>query len=95
MDRGKEKAVNRWAWLPELMPGVARQLAELKAKHGPEHVNECWRRGVVDRQPDWFFAREGAIAIGTPPTDPELLALCGWQVTPDQALVIVNTKGAA
>jgi hypothetical protein len=47
---------------------------------------------VIDREPDWFFAREGAIAIGTPPTDPAVLAVCGWQVTPTQALVMVRKE---
>ena len=84
---------NRWAWLPELMPGVARRLAELKRERGDAFVNECWRRGVIEREPGWFFAREGAIAIGTPPTDPEVLSLCGWHIVPTQALVVVHAGG--
>jgi hypothetical protein len=88
-----DKKVNRWAWLPGLMPGVARRMAELRRKHGDAFVDECWRRGVVKGEPDWFFAREGPIAIGTPPTDPSLLDVCGWQVTPPQALVITALPG--
>ena len=56
----------RYAWVREAMPGVARLITEKRAQWGDAHVNECWRRGVVERQPGWFFAREGAVAIGTP-----------------------------
>lgn len=80
---------SRWAWLPDMMPGVAKRLAELRAKHGAEHVNACWQRGVVEQRPDFFFAREGALAVGTPPTDPVLLQMCGWQLSATQALVIM------
>lgn len=90
-----DKRTNRWGWLPDMMPGVAKRLAELRVQHGAAHVQVCWQRGVVERQPGWFFAREGAIAIGTPPTDPELLALCGWQVSPTQALVVLATPQGA
>lgn len=89
MDKGKK--ASRWAWLPEMMPGVTSRLAELRAQHGAEHVNTCWQRGVVEQRPGFFFAREGPIAIGTPPTDPELLKMCGWQVSPTQALVVLAT----
>lgn len=84
-----DKKLNRWGWLPDMMPGVARRLAELRAQYGAAHVQACWQRGVVEGVPDFFFVREGAIAIGTPPTDPELLKMCGWQVSTTQALVIV------
>jgi hypothetical protein len=87
-----DKKANRWAWLPQMMPGVARRLAELRVERGADFVAQCWQRGVIDREPDWFFAREGAIAIGTPPTDPAVLAVCGWQVTPTQALVMVRKE---
>lgn len=85
-----DKRPNRWGWLPDMMPGVAKRLSELRAQHGAEHVQTCWQRGVVERQPDWFFVREGAIAVGTPPTDPEQLAMCGWAVHSDQALVVIR-----
>jgi hypothetical protein len=85
---------NRWGWLPDHMPGVARQLAELRRQHGAEHVKLCWQRGVVERRPDWFFAREGPIAVGTPPTDPALLAMCGWEISPTQAVVILGKREA-
>ena len=53
-------------WLPAQMPGVAVLMKSLRAKHGNEHVNACWKRGVIDGEPGWFFAREGALAVGTP-----------------------------
>jgi hypothetical protein len=90
-----DRKTNRWGWLPDMMPGVARRLAELRKQHGPEHVELCWQRGVVEGLPGWFFVREGAIAIGTPPTDPEQLAMCGWQVAPTQALVVIKLPEVA
>lgn len=90
-----DKKLNRWGWLPDMMPGVARRLAQLREQHGAEHVQLCWQRGVVERLPDWFFVREGAIAIGTPPTDPEMLAMCGWEISPTQVLVVVKKPEVA
>jgi hypothetical protein len=64
----------RWAWLPQFMPQVSQRLAELRRRHGPAHVAMCWKNGVVDQQPGWFFAREGVLSIGAPPTDsPDIL----------------------
>ena len=37
------------------------RMKELRAEHGPAHVAECWRRGVVQCEPGWFFAREGVL----------------------------------
>ncbi len=65
MDKAKAVA-NRWAWLPTMMPGVQRLLAEHRLKLGHAHVQECWRRGVLLGEPGWFYAREGALAVGTP-----------------------------
>ena len=62
MDKGK----NRWEWLPVMMPGVQKLLAEKRASMGAAHVALCWQRGVVHREPGWFYVREGAIAVGTP-----------------------------
>jgi hypothetical protein len=64
MDKGTAK--NRWSWLPAMMPGVQRLLADKKGRDGAAHVAECWKRGVIQREPGWFYAREGAIAVGTP-----------------------------
>ena len=90
-----DSAKNRWAWLPAAMPGVARQMAEKRVKLGAAHVAECWRRGVIERQPGWFFAREGALAVGTPWDDPVLANFAALNVTSTQALLILREPDSA
>lgn len=80
----------RWDWLPTAMPGVARLMAEKRRQLGDAHVAECWRRGMAG-EPGWFFAREGAIAIGTPWDDPVLANFAAMQVTAGQALLEIKT----
>lgn len=92
MDKRQDQDAKGWGWLPAHMPGVQRLLAERKRKDGPEHVRLCWQRGVLQREPGWFFAREGALAVGT--IWPAAADIAGWQVTPDQALVILRPVGA-
>lgn len=82
MDKGKE---NRWGWLPGLMPGVAKLLADKRRELGAAHVNACWVHGVVNAEPGWFFAREGPLAVGVP--WPAIADVAGWQVVPGQAMV--------
>lgn len=84
---------NRWAWLPHAMPGVARLMAERRAELGAAHVAECWRRGVVEMQPGWFFAREGPLAVGTPWDDPALANFAAAQITSTQALLVMREPG--
>lgn len=67
MDKKEEKS--RWAWLPQFMPGVVRLMAEKRRELGAEHVAKCWEHGVVKQEPGWFYAREGALAVGVPPLD--------------------------
>lgn len=55
-----------FGWLPAQMPGVAELLKARRVRDGAAHVNECWRRGVVGCEPGWFYAREGALAVGMP-----------------------------
>ena len=55
------------------MPRVAKLLAEKRAKLGAEHVALCWQKGVVECLPGWFYAREGALAVGVPFDDIEAL----------------------
>lgn len=76
--------------LPVAMPGVARLVAEKRAKLGQAHVAECWQRGVIERQPGWFFAREGPLAVGTPWDDPVLANFAALQVSSTQALVVMR-----
>lgn len=97
MDRsgvtGEKRQANRWAWLPEAMPGVTRLMADKRRELGAEHVATCWRRGVIEREPGWFFAREGALAVGTPWDDPVLVNFAALEVTSTQALLILRTRG--
>jgi hypothetical protein len=55
-----------WSWLPQHMPEVAALLAAEREKHGVAWVNQCWKRGVLQRDPGAFFAAEGALMVGTP-----------------------------
>jgi len=89
MDRAKRD----WSWLPQHMPGVAKLIAAKKAELGAEWVNTCWRRGVVEQQPGWFFASEGGLSVGTPwPDDPVLSTWLAARVTPTQVLLVIQPK---
>lgn len=81
---------NRFAWLPEKMPGVAKLLKEKRRELGPEWVAHCWKKGVVEMQPGWFFASEGALSVGTMWPDAELFAYVTQQHTPSQCLLILR-----
>ena len=86
--------VNRFAWLPSAMPGVARLMAEKRVKFGPAHVAECWKQGVINGQAGWLFAREGTLAVGTPwDGDPVMANFAGAWVTSGQALLIIREPG--
>lgn len=96
MDRVEDKAgaSTKWGWLPAAMPGVARLMAEKRKLLGDAHVSQCWRHGVLLQQPGWFFAREGALAVGTPwDGDPVLVNFAAAQVTSTQALVVMREPG--
>lgn len=81
---------DRWNWLPAAMPGVVRLMAEKRKLFGDAWVAECWKRSIAG-EPGWFFAREGALAIGTPWTgDPELENFAALRVTSTQALVMLR-----
>lgn len=93
-----KRADKRWDWLPAHMPTVAAMVRRKRAELGDAHVNECWRRGVVEAEPGWFYAREGALAVGAPFTDPDLAALAMAPTVPTQAVLLVrppDVQGAA
>lgn len=77
-----------WSWLPAAMPGVAALMRDRRREQGAPHVAACWRRGVVEREPGWFFAREGALAVGTPWA--EIADVAGWQIASTQAMLITR-----
>ena len=90
-DQGKN-----WSWLPAQMPGVARLMAEKRVQLGPDHVKLCWRRGVVEQQPGWFFASEGALSVGTPwADDPVITQFMMARITPTQVLLVLRPVEAA
>lgn len=94
MDKTKEQG--KWSWLPSQMPGVARQLADKRRELGADWVNQCWRKGVVEQQPGWFFASEGALMVGTLGDDPEVLNLVKLgQAVPGSSMVLLKNKEAA
>ncbi len=77
-----------------MMPGVARLMAEKRRTLGAAHVALCWKKGVIERQPGWFFAREGAIAVGTPFEDAVLVEMSAARWTGTQAfLAIASPQG--
>lgn len=84
-----------WSWLPAQMPRVSALIKTKRAEWGDAHVNLCWRRGVVELQPGWFFAREGALAVGTPWDDPELVNFAAAQVTATQGVLLLKTPEGA
>lgn len=91
--KGGCAARGKFDWLPETMPGVARLVAEKRRLFGVEHVRRCWGRGMAG-EPGWFFAREGAIAIGTPWEGDAVMAnFAAAQVTSTQALVVMREPG--
>ena len=88
MDK-KNEAAGKFDWVPEAMPGVARLVAEKRRSYGAVHVKRCWAKAMAG-EPGWFFAREGAIAIGTPWDDPMLANFAALNVTSTQALVVMR-----
>lgn len=91
MDKGKVD----WSWLPSFMPGVTKLMAEKRKVLGNAHCNECWRRGVVNLEPGWFFAREGPLTVGTPWDDPVITSAAWAQITPSQVLLFIREPGHA
>jgi hypothetical protein len=92
MDREQKQD---WSWLPRQMPRVSALIKTKRAELGDAHVNLCWRRGVVERQAGWFFAREGALAVGAPFDDPEMANFAAMHVTSTQGLLLLRTPEAA
>lgn len=89
MDKGSNN--NRWSWLPSMMPGVSKLMAEKRAQYGAEHVKQCWHRSVVLGEPGWLYAREGPISIGTPfEGDPALSEAALPNYTRTQAILIMR-----
>lgn len=94
MDKDQKKP--DWSWLPKEMPRVSAMVKERRVQFGDAHVNECWRRGVVNGEPGWFFAREGALAVGTPSAlCEELDAMVGAQGYRREPMLLVREPSNA
>ena len=63
MEVEQRKAVN--ALIRQAMPKVQALVVSQRAELGAAHVTECQRRGMAG-EPGWFYAREGAMTVGTP-----------------------------
>ncbi len=55
-----------WVFMNRLMPRVVAEMKEWRNGSCSDHLDECWRKGVTQKLPGWFYAREGAVAVGTP-----------------------------
>lgn len=88
-----EEKRNRWDWLPAQMPGVAKQLADMRRELGDAWVSECWKRGVVKGEPGWFFAAEGALMVGVLGDDPAVLEFVKLGQQGGRSMVYLRDKG--
>lgn len=55
-----------WAFVKEHMPRTVAMLKEYRELGEGAHVDECWQQGVLNGLPNWFFAKEGPLTLGTP-----------------------------
>lgn len=87
-----------WKHLLGMMPQVNRRLVDKRRELGAEHVRACWKRGVIDREPDQFFVAEGSITLGAWPSDLSMLDLyrdpTTKQIFPGAFLVLIAEKQA-
>lgn len=51
------------ALIRQAMPRVAVMVQDKRRQLGDDHVTVCQARGMAG-EPGWFYAREGAIAVG-------------------------------
>ena len=81
------------ALIARAMPATARMVRDWRRTLGDAHVTECVRRGLAG-QAGWFFAREGAIAVGTPwGDDPDVLRMFAMQGVGGSAFVMLRPAG--
>lgn len=90
MDREQDRR-NRFAWVAAAMPLLPARIKALRQEHGDAHINLCWKRGVLEGQPGWFFARQGAVALGAPFEGAAGAAdWAGMHLQADQVLVLIR-----
>lgn len=71
----KKISAEDWRHVLQLMPRVNQRLAQKRRELGAAHVRECWRRGVINGEPDQFFVAEGSLTLGALPSDLSMLDL--------------------
>lgn len=54
-----------WAFMKDHMPQVVAMLRSKRNEGLGAHIDLCWRRGVVEGRPGWFYASEGGVHVGT------------------------------
>lgn len=67
-------SAEEWRQVLALMPQVRQRLDEKRRQLGADHVRECWRRSVVEGEPNQMFLAEGPLTIGAWPSDLSILA---------------------
>lgn len=87
-----EAKLARLALIRQAMPGVAKLVAGHRKQLGDAFVTDCIQRGLAG-EPGFFFAREGALAVGTP--WPAIADIAGWQITKTQVLVCMREAPSA
>jgi hypothetical protein len=95
-------AAQTWQWLPEQMPGITKLMREKRRQLGDAWVNECWKHGVRNGEPGWFFAAEGSLMVGAlgdetnspPEVVQQAQAWLTGKVFRTQALLFIRTPGA-
>lgn len=55
-----------WSWMRRHMPRVVAMIEAARQRGDSALVNECWRRGVLNGEPGWFYARENGVSVGVP-----------------------------
>lgn len=78
------------ALIRQAMPGVARLVHEKRRLWGDAHVTDCQRKGMAG-EPGHFFCREGAISVGTPWADDDVIAqYVAGQLPPGSAFLCMR-----
>lgn len=55
-----------WAFMVERMPRTVARMKEARSKGQGAHLDVCWRKGVIELQPGWFWAYEAGVSVGVP-----------------------------
>lgn len=80
------------------MPGVVALIKSRRLELGAAFMNRCWQRGVIQCEPGWFYAREGAVAVGVPfvgsEIDTVLRELGAWDELRNSPLLMLKSLDA-